>query len=66
MKENLFIDLAEEFVNQTENNWVDEQWKLVDQLEKRAKSSNTLISWNEFHSAAERLDQELRRLVPEE
>lgn len=67
MKESaLVIEKAEEFVIKVEDKWVLDQWQTVEQLEKRARGSNTLVAWNEYLSAQKRLALELERLEPNE
>ena len=55
-------DIANDFVIKTEDEWVNEQWETVDQLQRRAKGSHTLVAQHEFESARDRLSSELERL----
>lgn len=63
MKETLSVpDLANDFVNEIEDRWVELEMECVDQLHQRAKGSHTLIAQKEFESAKDRLARELDRI----
>ena len=57
-------EVANDFVNKTEDEWVTQRFVDLEELKERAEGSNTTQAWNEYEHADDVLSQEIKRLTP--
>lgn len=57
-------EISNDYVVKIEDDYVKKLFVSLQELKKRAEGSNTQIAWNEYHSAEEKLNEELSRLLP--